>query len=67
MLTHVRLFSVIDFSRLYFCYHAAEIAWNQKRKEWVGDQSKKAQKPSKVSTIWYMHIYDFHPYIHIEN
>lgn len=29
----------------------AEIAWNQKRKEWVGDQSKTAERPPKVSTI----------------
>ncbi|AES81911.2 DUF4050 family protein [Medicago truncatula] len=29
----------------------AEIAWNQKRKEWVGDQSNKAQRPPRVSTI----------------
>lgn len=79
MLTHVRLFLVNDFSsvkcslvlslfleysQVYSCYHAAEIAWNQKRKEWVGDQSNKAQRPPRVSTIWYMHISDFHPYIH---
>lgn len=81
MLTLVRLFIVFDFSsikcspvlslfleysQVQSCYHAAEIAWNQKRKEWVGDQSKTAQIPPKVSTIWYMHISDFHPYIHIE-
>jgi len=74
MLTNVRLFLVIDFfsikcspvlilfleySQVYSYYHAAEIAWNQKRKEWVGDQSKKAQRPPKVSTIWYVHISDF--------
>ncbi|CAI8614640.1 unnamed protein product [Vicia faba] len=29
----------------------AEIAWNKMRKEWVGDQSKKSQRPSKDSTI----------------
>ncbi|XP_004494069.1 uncharacterized protein [Cicer arietinum] len=28
-----------------------EIAWNQIRKEWVGDQSTKLQRPPKDSTI----------------
>ncbi|CAJ2632542.1 uncharacterized protein LOC123893162 [Trifolium pratense] len=29
----------------------AEIAWNQMRKEWVGDRSKKIQRPPEASTI----------------
>ncbi|GAU20327.1 hypothetical protein TSUD_338080 [Trifolium subterraneum] len=29
----------------------AEVAWNQMRKEWVGDQSKKIQRPPEASTI----------------
>ncbi|CAK8543911.1 unnamed protein product [Lathyrus sativus] len=29
----------------------AEIAWNKMRKEWIGDQSKKLQRPSKDSAI----------------
>lgn len=77
MLTHVRLFLAIDFSsvkcspiislfleysQVYSCSHAGEIAWNQIRKEWVGDQSTKLQRPPKDSTIWYIHISDFHPF-----
>lgn len=74
MLTYVRLVLMIDFSpvkcrpvlglleysQLYSCSHAAEIAWNKMRKEWIGDQSKKLERPSKDSTIWYVHISDFH-------
>ncbi|WJX84664.1 hypothetical protein P8452_67214 [Trifolium repens] len=29
----------------------AEIAWNQMRNEWVGDRSKKIQRPPEASTI----------------
>lgn len=29
----------------------AELAWHQKRTEWVGDQSKKLQRPPKGSII----------------
>ncbi|KAL5060055.1 hypothetical protein RYX36_031659 [Vicia faba] len=42
---------LLECSQLYSRSHAAEIAWNKMRKEWVGDQSKKSQRPSKDSTI----------------
>ncbi|XP_024625995.1 uncharacterized protein [Medicago truncatula] len=47
-------FLSIAFVSVKFSPHyttTAEIAWNQKRKEWVGDQSNKAQRPPRVSTI----------------
>jgi len=47
------------FSTIFLCFLAAEIAWHQMRKEWVGNRSKKLERPPKDSIVRYMHISDF--------
>lgn len=55
-------FKTSKFSKYILCFLAAEIAWHQMRKEWVGNRSKKLERPPRDSIMRYMHISDFIPY-----
>jgi len=53
------LVSLVQSSQVHLCFLAAEIAWHQMRKEWVGNRSTKLERPPKESIVRYMHTSDF--------